>query len=365
MQRLPATPPSAAALAPAALAPAALAPVALTPIAQDLTAFNTLGLPSVAAQYVRLTDMAQLPALSRLAAQADGVWVLGGGSNVVLPARVSGLVAQVGLTGVRLLASAPDAWVVEAAAGESWHGLVRTCLENGWHGLENLALIPGTVGAAPVQNIGAYGVELRDVLWEVSAWDVARGQSVTMRADACGFGYRDSRFKHDAPGRWLITSVRLRLPRPWRPVLDYPDLRARVNTVAPTPQQVFESVCAIRRAKLPDPAELGNAGSFFKNPVVDAACYERLKARFAGLPGHAQADGRYKLSAAWLIEQCGWKGRRLGPVGMHARQALVLVNHGGACAAEVMSLAAAVQASVRARYGVPLEPEPVVIAAQA
>jgi len=337
----------------------------LSPTTQDLTAFNTLGLPSVAARYVRVTELAQLPDLSRLAACADGVWVLGGGSNVVLPASIGKLVAHVGLSGVRLVADAPDAWMVEAAGGESWHGLVRTCLENGWHGLENLALIPGTMGAAPVQNIGAYGVELRDFLWEVSAWDVARGELVTMRADACGFGYRDSRFKHDAPGRWLIASVRLRLPRPWRPVLDYPDVRTQVDAANPTPQQVFDAVCAIRRAKLPDPAVLGNAGSFFKNPVVDAACYERLRACFAGLPGHAQTDGRYKLSAGWLIEQCGWKGRRLGPVGMHARQALVLVNHGGARASDVMALAAAVQASVLARYGVPLEPEPVVIPAQA
>jgi len=333
---------------------------ALVPARQDLTTLNTLGLPCLAARYVRITELAQLPDLSRLAACADGAWVLGAGSNVVLPAAVAGLVAHVGLIGVRLVADTPDAWVVEAAGGESWHGLVSTCLVNGWHGLENLALIPGTVGAAPVQNIGAYGVELRDYLCDVSAWDVVHGKHVTMTASACGFGYRDSRFKQE-PGRWLITSVRLRLPRPWRAVLAYPDLRARVETAAPTPQQVFDAVCAIRRAKLPDPAQLGNAGSFFKNPLVDAPDYARLRARFADLPGHVQADGRYKLSAGWLIEQCGWKGRRLGPVGMHARQALVLVNHGGATADDVMALAHAVQAAVLKRYGVRLEPEPVLI----
>jgi len=335
----------------------------LFPTTQDLTAFNTLRLSAVAARYVCLTELAQLPSLSQLASQAGGVWVLGGGSNVVLPASIEKLVAHVKLSGVRLVADTPDGWIIEAAGGESWHGLVQTCLARGWYGLENLALIPGTVGAAPVQNIGAYGVELKDYLLDLTAWDVVRGRLVTMSAEECGFGYRDSRFKHDAPGRWLITSVRLRLPRPWRAVLDYPDLRARVDAVSPTPQQVFDAVCAIRRAKLPDPAVLGNAGSFFKNPVVDAACYASLRARFAGLPGHAQADGRHKLSAGWLIEQCGWKGRRLGPVGMHARQALVLVNYGGARAADVMALAAAVQASVWARFGVRLEPEPVVIPA--
>jgi len=335
--------------------------IELTPVAQDLTASNTLGLPSVAARYVRVMGLAQLPTLSRLAAAAGGVWVLGGGSNVVLPTRVDGLVAQLGLTGVRLLADTPDAWIVEAAGGESWHGLVSACLAQGWHGLENLALIPGTVGAAPVQNIGAYGVELRDYLCELSAWDVERGELVTIRGQDCGFAYRDSRFKHEAPGRWVITSVRLRLPRPWQPVLDYPDVRAQVDGLAPTARQVFDAVCAIRRAKLPDPAVLGNAGSFFKNPLVEAACYHRLRVRAAGLPGHVQPDGRYKLSAGWLIEQCGWKGRRMGSVGMHARQALVLVNHGGATANEVMALAAAVQASVRERYGVQLEPEPVVM----
>jgi len=333
---------------------------ALVPACQDLTTLNTLGLPCLAARYVRITELAQLPTLSRLAAHMGGVMVLGGGSNVVLPARIESLVARVEVGGVRLLADTPDGWLVEAAAGESWHELVCTCLARGWHGLENLALIPGTVGAAPVQNIGAYGVELRDYLCEVSAWDVVRGEQVTIAADACGFGYRNSRFKQ-APGRWLITSVRLRLPRPWRAVLAYPDLRARVETAAATPQQVFDAVCAIRRAKLPDPAQLGNAGSFFKNPLVDAPDYARLRARFADLPGHVQADGRYKLSAGWLIEQCGWKGQRLGPVGMHARQALVLVNHGGATADNVMALAHAVQAAVLERYGVRLEPEPVLI----
>jgi len=191
---------------------------------------------------------------------------------------------------------------------------------------------------------------------------------IEMDADDCRFAYRDSIFKHEAPGRWLIASVRFALPRPWRPVLDYPDLRRYAvlgnHATTVTARQVYDAVCAIRRTKLPDPQTQGNVGSFFKNPLVNPAQYQSLLTRFPGLIGYAQPDGFYKLAAGWLIEQCGWKGRRLGPVGMHARQALVLVNHGGACASDVMALASAVQASVLARYGVPLEPEPVVIPAQ-
>jgi len=333
---------------------------------QDLSAFNTLGLPCLATRAVHLTSPAQLPALSRLAAAAPSLRVLGGGSNVVLPRVLDDLVVRVGVPGIRLLEARADAWIVEAGAGVSWHGLVSACLEQGWDGLENLALIPGTVGAAPVQNIGAYGVELKDRFLGLSAWDVRRGEMVNMDASACRFAYRDSRFKQEAPGRWLIVSVRLALPRPWQPVLDYPDLRRHDalahGAAGVTARQIYEAVCAIRRAKLPDPAVQGNAGSFFKNPLVGAATYQALAARFPGLVGYAQPDGRYKLAAAWLIEQCGWKGQSLGPVGMHARQALVLVNHGGASAADVLALAAAVQASVAERYGVQLEPEPIIVA---
>jgi len=337
----------------------------LVPTAKNLSAFNTLGLPCMARRHVHLTTLAQLPTLSRLAAHAGSLLVLGGGSNVVLPYELDGLVARVGFPGIRLLEARPDAWIVEAGGGVSWHGFVSACLDQGWDGLENLALIPGTVGAAPVQNIGAYGVELKDRFLSLSAWDVARGEMIEMDADDCRFAYRDSMFKHEMPGRWLITAVRFTLPRPWQPVLDYPDLRRHAvlarSEASITARQVHDAVCAIRRAKLPDPAIQGNAGSFFKNPLVNPAQYQSLLTRFPGLIGYAQPGGFYKLAAGWLIEQCGWKGRRLGPVGMHERQALVLVNDGGATATEVMALAQAVQASVAERYGVRLEPEPVIV----
>ena len=214
-----------------------------------------------------------------------------------------------------------------------------------------------------MQNIGAYGVEFEERFHSLTAWDVPAGRLVEMRAADCRFAYRDSAFKHDAPGRWIIVSVRFALPRPWRPVLGYPDLQrhARLAQGEPTARDIFEAVCEIRRAKLPDPAVTGNAGSFFKNPIVAASVRDSLVTQFPGLVSYAQPDGRYKLAAGWLIDQCGWKGRALGAAGVHDRQALVLVNRGGATAADIMGLAQAIQQAVAERYGVRLEPEPVVV----
>jgi UDP-N-acetylmuramate dehydrogenase len=272
-------------------------------------------------------------------------------------------VLRIALRGIRLWRDTADHWIVEAAAGESWHGFVTRCLDQGWAGLENLALIPGTVGAAPVQNIGAYGLELDQRLHSVVAWDLRAGRERTLLPADCGFAYRDSMFKRDGAGRWLIARVRFALPKSWAPRLDYPDLRDHpgLRDGAPAPRQVYDAVCDIRRRKLPDPAVLGNAGSFFKNPVVGAARADALKHRFPDLRTYPQANGQVKLAAGWLIERAGWKGRRLGPVGMHERQALVLVNHGGALAADVQALAQAVRQAVRDRFDVDLEQEPVVL----
>jgi len=334
---------------------------ALVPGACDLSTLNTFALESVAPACVMLSRAQDLPRLADLARRYDGLLVLGGGSNLVLPPTVRGLVARMGLRGVRLLEEDEQSRIVEAAAGESWHEFVTHCVERGWGGLENLALIPGTVGAAPVQNIGAYGVELCDRFAGLRAYDLREGRWVDMDAARCAFAYRDSVFKRE-PGRWVIASVRVRLPRRWRPVMAYPDLQRHPRLGgAPTVRDIFDAVCEIRRAKLPDPAVLGNAGSFFKNPVVPADRYEALRARFPGLVGYPQAPGGYKLAAGWLIDQCGWKGRRMGPVGVHERQALVLVNHGGARAADVLALAEAIRRDVDSRYGVTLEAEPVVV----
>jgi len=332
-----------------------------------LTRFNTLGLTCEAKQVLTLTSQAQLPEVTARAREAGGILVLGGGSNVVLPAELDRLVLRVALKGISPVESSDQtAWRIDVAAGENWHDWVEIATKNGWFGLENLALIPGTVGAAPVQNIGAYGVELQDRIESVTAWHIPEGRLVTLSKDACGFAYRDSIFKRDVLGTWLIVSVRFLLPKKWVPVLSYPDLKShavlsRIDPAHIKADQILQAVCEIRRAKLPDPAVLGNAGSFFKNPVVSETQYLLLKAQFPALMAYSQSDQTFKLSAGWLIERSGWKGKRLGAVGVHDRQALVLVNYGGAQASALMALAQEVSTSVKAQFGVDLEIEPVVV----
>lgn len=329
----------------------------------DLTPLNTLGLKARARALLRYERPSQLPEIAEAAKQYARLLILGGGSNVVLAPELQCLVVKVESKGVRLLLDSSGERVVEAQAGENWHDFVATCIANGWNGLENLALIPGTVGAAPVQNIGAYGVELDQRFHSLTAWDMHEQRIVEMGVSDCQFSYRNSFFKRAAPGRWLIMALRFNLPMQWRPVLSYPDLQGhplvRQAGAGIQAGQIFEAVCDIRQRKLPDPAVLGNAGSFFKNPVIDAQAYAVLKAAHPALPAHAQAGGGYKLAAGWLIEQSGWKGRRLGAAGMHDRQALVLVNHGGASAQDVIALADAVRSDVLAQFGVRLEQEPV------
>ena len=348
--------------------PYSFLPMSLPPIvhAVDLSAMNTLGLACQAAHVVDISDLSQLPALSELARLSAPALVLGGGSNLVLPARLERLVLRVMLKGIALVQERKDAWIIDVAAGENWHDFVTASMNQGWDGLENLALIPGTVGAAPVQNIGAYGVELDSRVESVTAWHIPEARLVTLKREDCGFKYRDSMFKQAGLGQWLIVRVRFCLPRPWQPVMGYPDL-LRHPVLAGTAsgevcaRQIFDAVCDIRRAKLPDPAVLGNAGSFFKNPVVSQSQFDALKLRFADIVAFPQADGRFKLAAGWLIEQCGWKGRRVGRVGVHARQALVLVHYGQATAAELLDLAHAIRQSVSEQFGVMLEIEPVVV----
>jgi UDP-N-acetylmuramate dehydrogenase len=253
---------------------------------------------------------------------------------------------------------------VRAAAGENWHGFVQWTLAQGLGGLENMSLIPGTVGAAPIQNIGAYGVELRDVFHSVTVYELASGTLRTLEADACRFGYRDSVFKHADGAGLVVVDVTFALPAAWQPNLRYAELAqavAQQGLAAPSATEIGDTVVAIRRRKLPDPAVIGNAGSFFKNPVVSGERCARLLEQFPALVHHAQPDGSEKLAAGWLIDQCGWKGRSLGAAGVYPKQALVLVNNGGATGAEVLALANAIEADVAARYGVQLEPEPVFV----
>ena len=334
----------------------------------DLSAFNTFGLRARAARLLRVRSVDAL----RAAIAAPG-WtetprlVLGGGSNLVFGGDFPGTVLRVEIPGRRLLRTEAEAWIVEAGAGESWHDFVRWTLAQGWPGLENLSLIPGTVGAAPIQNIGAYGLEVVDRFDSLDAVDLETGACRSFALDDCGFGYRDSVFKQEGwhlDGRFVIVDVTFRLPNIWQPITRYADVATELGTqgiASPTAWQIAEAVIAIRGRKLPDPAEIGNAGSFFKNPVVDAARCARLLAAYPALPHYPQADGREKLAAGWLIEQAGWKGRDLGPVGCYERQALVLVNRGGARGADVRRIARAIADDVEARFDVRLEPEPVFV----
>jgi UDP-N-acetylmuramate dehydrogenase len=329
-----------------------------------LQSLNTFGIAASAHAYVRVTEREQL-----LGVYADANWaalpklVLGGGSNVLLTGDFNGLVVHIALQGRALAGETKQHYLVRAAAGENWHAFVQWTLAQGYGGLENLSLIPGTVGAAPIQNIGAYGLEIKDVFHSVTVFDPRSGETRAMDAAACRFAYRDSVFKQE--GRHLIIlDVTFALPKQWQPNLRYAELAQAVaeqGIAAPTPQQVADTVIAIRRRKLPDPAVIGNAGSFFKNPVVTGAQCAALLAQFPTLVHHAQPDGSEKLAAGWLIDQCGWKGRNLGAAGVYPKQALVLVNNGGATGADVVALARAIQADVQARYGVLLEPEPVFI----
>jgi len=337
----------------------------------DLTAINTFGLPAKANRLLRIRSVEEArQAQAFLASRPEGLsglsLVLGGGSNLVLRGEPLDTVLKVEIPGRRRLSDTETSLLIEAGAGENWHDFVRWTLNQGWPGLENLSLIPGTVGAAPVQNIGAYGLEVAERIESLDALDLANGELERFDAAACQFGYRDSIFKRQ-PNRWLITAVRFRLPRRWQPLTHYGELahelagRGFSDSSPPSPLQVSDAVIALRRRKLPDPAELGNAGSFFKNPVIEAGQCTVLLAAHPTLPHHPQSDGREKLAAGWLIEQCGWKGRRLGPVGCHAQHALILVNHGGATGTDILQLARSIQDDVFRRFGVELEPEPVFI----
>ena len=348
-----------------------------------LQRFNTFHIVAKALALVRIASEADV-----LAVLADPEWasapkfVLGGGSNVVFTGDVKPLVLKMEIKGHRLVGETAKAYIVEAGAGEVWHDFVAWTLAQGYPGLENLALIPGTVGASPVQNVGAYGVELQDRFESLDAMDLQTGNVFTLNAAQCAFGYRDSVFKHGGTqtavghqmlglkDRALILRVRFALPKAWKPVLGYADIEKKIVEHAcpePTAQQIFDWICAIRRAKLPDPELIGNAGSFFKNPQVTPEQCADIIARDPKVVHYHLADGSIKLAAGWLIDSCGWKGKSVGQAGVYEKQALVLVNRGagtngqGATGGEVMTLAKAIQTSVYERFGIRLEPEPVVV----
>jgi len=330
----------------------------------SLKAFNSFGVDVRARRFVEAHNDEEVREALSLAAQLGlPPLVIGGGSNLLLTRDVEALVLRMASRGIRVLEEDGDQVLVEAEAGEPWHPFVQWSLAQGLNGLENLSLIPGTVGAAPMQNIGAYGVEIKDLFAGLTALDRHTGELRDFVLDECAFAYRDSLFKREA-GRWLILRVRFRLSRRASLRLDYGPVRqrlAQMGVEVPTASDVSQAICAIRSEKLPNPAELGNAGSFFKNPVVSFELAERIRAEHADLVSYPAGDGLVKLAAGWLIERAGWKGVREGDAGVHRLQALVLVNYGNATGAQLLQLAQRIQSDILQRFGVALEIEPNVL----
>ena len=327
----------------------------------SLKPFNSFGVDVRARLFAEAhNDDEVREALQYCAERELPLLVIGGGSNVLLTQDVQALVLRMATRGIRVIEDGGQRVVVEAEAGEVWHAFVLWTLAQGFAGLENLSLIPGTVGAAPMQNIGAYGVEIKDVFAGLTALDRQTGQLRDFTLEECNFGYRDSVFKQH-PGRWLILRVRFALSRAARLHLEYGPVRQRLSEqgiLQPTATDVSRAISSIRSEKLPDPAVLGNAGSFFKNPVVSSALAAELKLTHPNIVGYPQADGQVKLAAGWLIETAGWKGFREDDAGVHRLQSLVLVNYGAATGLQLLSLAQRIQEDIARRFNVQLEMEP-------
>lgn len=337
---------------------------------------NTFGFDVFAERLVHITDRQEIPELVEKANKDKASWtILGGGSNLVLAKNIPGYVGLMAIKGRRLIKETDSHFHVEAMAGENWHDFVAWTLQQGYAGLENLALIPGTVGASPIQNIGAYGLELADVFDSLEAFDTHTQQWIRFDKASCQFAYRDSIFKHQAR-RYIVSSVCFALPKQWQANLAYGELAkaftnstSTTSTTSTTPSvtalAIFDKVCEIRRAKLPDPKVLGNAGSFFHNPIISNEQYGNLKQEFPELVAYevsvpSDLIKTWKLAAGWLIDQCGFKGHRQGAVGVYDKQALVLVNHGGGTGEQLLQLAQDIQQKVQEKFKVQLTIEPVI-----
>ncbi len=327
----------------------------------SLKTYNTFGIDVTARYLVEIDSEDSLQTMLQLTDfQNLNKLILGSGSNMLFTQPFEGVVVKIDLKGIEKTAETDlNVWL-KVAAGEAWHDLVIYCVSNNYAGLENLSLIPGTVGAAPIQNIGAYGVELKDSFVSLEAVELATGQKRIFSYSDCGFGYRDSIFKHEAQGQFVITSVAFKLNKTPTFRLSYGDIQKTIDTMNPktlTIKAVSDAVIKIRQSKLPDPAEIGNAGSFFKNPEISVSQFEILKAQFETMPSFAVSPEVMKIPAGWLIEQCGWKGKQVGNVGVHAKQALVLVNYGNGSGLEVKRLSERIQESVFQKFGInlPLE----------
>jgi len=326
----------------------------------SLRAHNTFGIEATCKCFAEYATLDQAIEVAQYVQQTQlPLLIIGAGSNLLLTKDFDGLVIHSTIQGITAVKRGEEVFVT-VGSGTDWDSLVDYCVGQGWYGMENLSLIPGEVGASAVQNIGAYGAEAQDIIYKVQAVRISDGQVVWLTRDDCRYGYRDSRFKQEWRNQYLITHVVYRLSTLFRPRLDYGNLRIelqRQDISEPTARQLRQTVIDIRRAKLPDPKELGNAGSFFMNPVIPREQFLQLQSRYPEVPHYEVDATQVKVPAGWLIEQCGWKGRSLGHAGVHDRQALVLVNRGGATGQEVVSLCNRICHDVLHQFGITIRPE--------
>jgi UDP-N-acetylmuramate dehydrogenase len=327
----------------------------------SLQHLNTFGIECKTRFYTEINSADELRDIIQNKHFINLPWlILGGGSNILFTQEFNGLVIKNNIKGIELIKEDNDHYFVKAGAGENWHKLVMYCIENNYAGMENLSLIPGNVGASPMQNIGAYGVEIKDVFEELEAVDLRTGEMKIFSNEECRFGYRESIFKHELKNKVLITSVTYRLRKKPKFNTSYGAIEQELEQMGVKElsiKAISQAVINIRSSKLPDPAKIGNAGSFFKNPVVAKEQFEVLKEKYPAIPAYPQADGSVKLAAGWLIEKCGWKGFRKENCGVHEKQALVLVNYGGATGKEIWNLSEELIKSVRKQFNVTLERE--------
>lgn len=323
----------------------------------SLKAFNTFGIDQTAENFVAVESTEELKEALNLA-QFEQKFILGGGSNLLLTQPIKGLCIHIALKGINVIREDDKTVIVEAMAGENWHDFVCWTLEQGYGGLENLSLIPGNVGTSPIQNIGAYGVELKDVFESCTAFDRHNLTQRTFSREDAQFGYRSSFFKTKGKGQYVIFAVQFRLTKKGHVInTSYGAIKEALGNKESTPQNIAHAVISIRQSKLPNPAELGNSGSFFKNPVISKAQFNQLLTTFPKLPSYPQENGEVKIPAGWLIDQLGFKGKRIGDAGVHKKQALVLVNYGNASGQEILTLAQKIQADVKESFNISLEAE--------
>jgi UDP-N-acetylmuramate dehydrogenase len=325
----------------------------------SLRKYNTFGINAYAEYFTSVKSLDEIKEVLTWKKHRD-LFVLGGGSNILLLGNVAGITLHNLLKGIEVIHEDAACWLVKAYAGENWHQFVMFCIERGWAGIENLSLIPGSVGASPMQNIGAYGVEIKDVFHSLEAINIHTLETRVFDAEECDFGYRTSIFKTREKGNYIITSVTFRLLK--KPVFhtSYGAIEAELEAMGVKElsiRAISEAVIRIRQSKLPDPVQLGNAGSFFKNPVISHEQFNQLKEKYPHIPGYPQQDGKIKVPAGWLIEQAGWKGKRIGNCGVHVHQALVLVNYGGATGREIWNLSESIIEDIASKYNILLERE--------